>query len=92
MSETAPDSQTCEIQASSTPATGATPVGDSDDDFNEIEQRVRELSNQYPNAQESVQLHARLRRYKQDPAYELRYRKTMSILMRSGFKTGHRHY
>ena len=61
-----------------------------DDDFSEIERRIRELRNQYPNSEESVRLHGRLAPYRQDPAYQDRYRKALAVLNRVGFKAGRR--
>jgi hypothetical protein len=63
---------------------------DIDVEFDEIEQRIRELHSKYPNQPESVRLHERLSRYKQHPAYRDRYHKAMVMLTRSGFKTGRR--
>ena len=62
----------------------------NEDEFDDIEERIRELRHQYPNAEQSVQLHEQLGRYKQDPEYGDRYRKAMSMLTRLGFKAGRR--
>ena len=62
----------------------------NDDDFDDIEHRIRELRTQYPNSRESRQLHERLVRFKQDPTYDARFRKAMSFLTKWGFRTGRR--
>ena len=61
-----------------------------DAEFAEIERLILELRNQYPNSKESVQLHGRLVRYKQEPAYQERFRSALSLLIAVGFKTGRR--
>ena len=59
-----------------------------DDDFDEIERRIEDLRNQYPNWPESVLLHGQLTKYQHNQAYRERYRKARKALMRLGFKTG----
>ncbi|MEO5839454.1 MAG: STAS domain-containing protein [Acidimicrobiales bacterium] len=61
-----------------------------EEEFSDIERRIRKLCDQYPNSQESVLLHRRLARYKQDPAYQLRFRTALTMLTKIGFKTGRR--
>ena len=61
-----------------------------EDDFADIERRIGDLRTHYPNAQESLQLHRRLASYKQEPAYQERFRMALSTLTTVGFKAGRR--
>ena len=62
----------------------------NEDEFDEIERRVREMRNSVSERARVVQLHERLARYKQDPAYQNRYRNAMSMLTKVGFKGARR--
>ena len=61
-----------------------------EDEYAEIERRVLDLRNQYPNSKESVELHRRLVSYKAEPGYRERFQRALSMLKTVGFKTGRR--
>jgi hypothetical protein len=61
-----------------------------DDELDDIERRIRELSNQYPNAVESVALHRQLQRCKHDAADHARYAHALVMLKKVGFRLGRR--